>query len=195
MAFIVDGRMRVPVRKTLDLNLPAQKFIKDIQKIRASPPPVSIKVPFRPPSKKIIGKGGPPTPRVITTPKPKKKVTILDTIGALGPEGLAKVYVAGGAYGSKEAVKTTITEVIKGQGLPTDPVLKLWDTDEWKGWTPKTEPLPIIGVTPPSIQIDPQKPFDLGLPSWEDLKKPLLIAGIVGAGLLLLPSIIGALKK
>lgn len=193
MAFIVDGRMRVPVRKTLDLNLPAQKFIKDIQKIRAISPPVSIKTPYRPPSKKIIGTGEPPTPRVITTPKPKKDITIFDTIGALGIGGLAKVYTAGGAYGSKEAVKTTITEVIKGQGLPTDPVLKLWETPEWKEWKPKAT-LPVVGDIP-SIQIDPAKPFDLGLPSWEELKKPLLIAGIVGAGLLLLPSIIGAFKK
>lgn len=130
---------------------------------------------------------------VATISRPKKKVTVLDTIGALGIGGLAKVYVSGGAYGSKEAVKTTFTEVAKAQGLPTQPLIDLWKTKEFEEWQPKAV-LPIVGEIP-SIQIDPAKPFDLGLPSWEELKKPLLIAGIVGAGLLLLPSIIGAFKK
>jgi len=122
---------------------------------------------------------------------PKKVVTVIDTIAALGPVGLAKVYTTGGAYGSKEAVKTTITEVAKSQGLPTQPIEELWKTKEVTEWQPKAE-LPVIGEIP-SIQINPADPF--GLPSFEDLKGPLLIAaGLIGAALFL-PSIIGAFKK
>jgi hypothetical protein len=121
--------------------------------------------------------------------KPKKKVTVLDTIGALGPAGLAKVYVAGGAYGSKEAVKTTITEVIKGQGLPTEPVKQLWETEEWKEWKPKAD-IPIVGKVD-TIQIDPAKPFGFGLPSWEDIKTPLIIGAVALGGLFLAGKFIG----
>jgi len=123
-------------------------------------------------------------------PKPIKKETVLDTIGALGPLGLAKVYTAGGAYGSKEAVKTTITTLVENKGLPTEPLEDIWNTPEFKAWTPKAT---ILGHEIPSIQIDPKDPTGLvdWLPSFDDLKTPLIIAGVGIAGLFLAGKFIG----
>ncbi|RLC68395.1 MAG: hypothetical protein DRH97_03235 [Chloroflexi bacterium] len=61
--------------------------------------------------------------------------------------------------------------------------------DDVLGETPGT-PTPI--VQPISLEIPK---IDLGLPSWDDIKKPLLIAGIVAGVALFLPSIIGVFKK
>jgi len=123
-------------------------------------------------------------------PKPKKKVSVIDTIGALGPLGLAKVYTSGGAYGSKEAVKTTITTLVENKGLSTKPLEDIWNTEEFKEWTPTAN---IAGVDIPSIQIDPKDPTGLGgwLPNWDELKTPLIIAGIGIAGLFLAGKFIG----
>ena len=134
------------------------------------------------PSKGLISRAVPP--------KPPKKVTVLDTIGALGPLGLAKVYTSGGAYGSKEAVKTTITTLVENKGLSTEPLEDIWNTPEFKEWTPKAI---IAGTEIPSIQIDPKDPTGIAgwLPSFDELKTPLIIAGLGIAGLFLAGKFIG----
>lgn len=121
---------------------------------------------------------------------PKKNGGIVDVISTLGVGGLVDVYISGGAFGSKEATKTVITEYVKGKDLPIEPLEALWETEEFKEWQPKVI-IPVIGEIP-SIQIDPITLDPLGwLPSWDDIKIPLIIAGGAVAGLFLLGKFIG----
>lgn len=119
----------------------------------------------------------------------KRKGNVIDVMQTLGAEGLAKVYVSGGAFGSKTAVKTTYEEFFKAKDYPLSDLEKIWGSEEWKAWQPKTT-VPII----PSVQIPEIKMPDLGT-FLGDLKTPLIIAAVAIGGLLLLPSLIGAFKK
>lgn len=120
--------------------------------------------------------------------KPESSGGVIDVMKSLGPEGLWNVYVAGGAFGSKQATKTVFEEYFKAEDLPQSDLDKIWDTEEWEDWQPETT-IPFI----PSPQITP--PTLPTLPSLEDLKVPLLIAGGAIAGLYILGKFIGRSKK
>lgn len=97
----------------------------------------------------------------------------------LGPSGLWNIYTRGGAYGGKEAVKTTFYEYWGAKGYDKTHLDTVFSTSEWENWNPQST-VPWI----PQININPADPTGLGglLPDFGEIGKLLLYAGLGLAG-------------
>ena len=156
-------RITLPTKKTRSVDLPRTR------------PKVAIKEAITRAKERVNGNGN-----------GNGNGGVLDVMQTLGIKGLWNVYVAGGAYGSKEATKTLFEEYWKAKEYDISDLEKLWGMKEWKDWQPETT-IPVI----PSIQIDPMTVTWPKLPSLDDLKTPLIIAGVALGGLFLLGKFIG----